>query len=113
MDIFLLFTFIFVYRLAYLEFEDGDSFSKALELNGSDLGGYSLTVEEARPRADNRDDGGRSGGRFGGGRGGRGGRGGGRGGGGRGGGGRFGGGRGRGTPNKPNMGTLGTGNNQL
>ncbi|XP_077253763.1 uncharacterized protein LOC143892783 isoform X2 [Tasmannia lanceolata] len=37
-------------RMAFLEFKDNDSFSKALELNGEELGGYSLTVEEARPR---------------------------------------------------------------
>ncbi|XP_077253834.1 uncharacterized protein LOC143892825 isoform X2 [Tasmannia lanceolata] len=103
--------------MAYLDFKDSDSFSKALELNGDELGGYSLTVEEARPRDGDSGRGGRSGGRGGGrdsgGRfGGR--RGGGRfgsGGGGRfgGGGGRSGGGRGRGGFNKPNMAAAGTG----
>lgn len=104
-----------------MDFKDQDAFTQALELNGSELGGYTLTVDEAKPRGDNRDGGwsggggrdsaGRSGGRFGGrgsgGRfGGRGGRGD-RGGGGRG---RGGGGRGRGgTPNRQSMGTASTG----
>ncbi|KAK1281896.1 Nucleolin 2 [Acorus calamus] len=95
--------------IAYMDFKESDGLSKALELNGSELDGYSLTVEEARPKADGgsfsggRGGGGRSGGGFSGGRsGGRGGRfggrdGGGRFGGGRRGGGRGGGGRGRGT----------------
>ena len=110
-------------RIAYMDFTDGDSFNKALELNGTELGGYTLNVEEAKPRGDSRDGGGRSGGRSGGRDGGRfgGRRGGGRGGGGdrfggggggrfSGGGGRFGGGgRGRGGFNKPNMGAAGTG----
>ncbi|CAD5196313.1 unnamed protein product [Musa acuminata subsp. malaccensis] len=107
--------------IAYMDFKDQDAFTQALELNGSELGGYTLTVDEAKPRGDNRDGGwsggggrdsaGRSGGRFGGrgsgGRfGGRGGRGD-RGGGGRG---RGGGGRGRGgTPNRQSMGTASTG----
>ncbi|KAG6497062.1 hypothetical protein ZIOFF_044948 [Zingiber officinale] len=60
--------------IAYIDFKDQESFNKAYELNGSDLGGYSLTVDEAKPRTDNRDGGwsggrdggGRSGGRFGG-----------------------------------------------
>ncbi|XP_057963316.1 nucleolin 2-like isoform X4 [Malania oleifera] len=89
---------------AYLDFQDADSFNKALELSGSELGGYSLMVDEARPKGDGRDSagrGGRSGGRSGGRDGGQfGGR---RGGGGRSGGrggGRFGG-RGRGSFNKP------------
>lgn len=91
-----------------MDFSDGDSFGKALELNGMELGGYTLTVEEAKPRGDNRDGGGRSGGGRSGSRdGGRGGR---RGGGRGGGGGRFGGGgRGRGGFNKPSMGAAGTG----
>ncbi|XP_058070978.1 nucleolin 2-like [Magnolia sinica] len=98
----------------YLDFTDGDSFSNALELNGLGLGDYALTVEEARPKSENREGGGWSGGgRSGGGRGGKdsGGRFGGRRGGGRGGG-RFGGsgfGGGRGCGNKPNMGAAGTG----
>ncbi|OAY67807.1 Nucleolin 2 [Ananas comosus] len=105
--------------IAYMDFKDQDAFNKSLELNGSDLNGYNLTVEEAKPRTDSRDgggwsggrsggreSGGRSGGRFGGPRGGgRGGRGGG-GRGGRGGGGR--GGRG-GTPNRQSAGTASTG----
>lgn len=98
-----------IYRFAYLDFSDTNSVNKALELHDSDLGGYTLAVDEAKPR-DNQGSGGRSGGgRSGGGRGGRfdSGRGGGRGrfgSGGRGGdrggrGGRGGGGRGgRGTP---------------
>lgn len=110
--------------MAYMDFSDADSFNKALELNGAELGGYSLTIEEAKPRGDfgsgGRGSGGRSGGRGGGGRsGGRGGggrsggrdfggRSGGRRGGGRGGfGGRGGGGRGHG--NKPNLAAAGTG----
>ena len=104
-------------RFAYIDFSSGDNLGSALELNGSELGGEYLTVEEAKPRGDfggsGRGGGGRSGGRDSGGRfsgrrgggGGRfsgGGRGGSFGGGGRGGGGRGGGygGRGRGTPNK-------------
>lgn len=107
--------------MAYIEFAngDGDTLNKALELDGSEVGGYNLTVQEAKPRGDSSGggrgfggrSGGRGGGRDGGGRfGGRGG--GGRfGGGGRGGGGRFGGGgrsgggggRGRGTPNRPSF----------
>lgn len=65
---------MFCVRIAYIDFKDQESFNKAYELNGSDLGGYTLTVDEAKPRADNRDGGwsggrdggGRSGGRFGG-----------------------------------------------
>lgn len=112
-----------------MDFKEGDSFNKALELNGVELGGYPLVVEEAKPRGDFRDgnsggrgnrggwnSGGRSsgGGRFGGRDGGRfggrdsGGRFGGRRGGGRSAGGRFSG-RGRGTPNKPNLAAAGTG----
>ncbi|XP_068657875.1 nucleolin 2-like [Aristolochia californica] len=41
--------------LAYVDFSGDDGFSQALELNGSDINGYNLTVEEARPRGDNRD----------------------------------------------------------
>lgn len=77
-----------------MDFSDKDAFEAALELNGSDLSGHSLIVEAAKPKDDNRDGGGWSGGRGSGGRfGGRdsGGRFGGRRGGG---GGRFGGGRG-------------------
>lgn len=111
-----------------MDFKDVNALNKALELNGSELGdGYYLTVDEARPRADNQGaSGGRGGGRSGGsqfgGRGGGqfGGRGGGqfggRGGGGqfggrggRGGRGRGGGGRGRGTPYKPSLAAAGTG----
>uniref|UniRef100_A0A6N2LID2 RRM domain-containing protein n=1 Tax=Salix viminalis TaxID=40686 RepID=A0A6N2LID2_SALVM len=85
--------------MAYLEFNDADALSKAFELNGSQLGEGYLTVDEAKPKTDNRDsrDSGRGRGRGSGGRGrfdsGRGGR-----------GGRFDsgrggrGGRGRGTP---------------
>ncbi|KAJ6907872.1 nucleolin 2-like [Populus alba x Populus x berolinensis] len=87
--------------MAYLEFNDAGALNKAFELNGSQLGEYSLTVDEAKPRSDNRDSGrgrgrgsgGRGrGGRFDSGRGGRfdsgrGGR----------------GGRGRGTPFKPSV----------
>lgn len=34
-----------------MDFNDPDSLSKAYELNGSDLGGYSLYVDEASPKA--------------------------------------------------------------
>lgn len=110
-----------------MDFGDSNGLSKALELDGSELGGGSLTVEEAKPRDSSfgsggggrgrgRDDrggrfsrgggrfggGGRSGGRFGGDSGGRfGGRG--RSGGDRGGRGRSGG------FNRPSMATAGTG----
>ncbi|XP_061950197.1 nucleolin 2-like [Populus nigra] len=96
--------------MAYLEFNDADALSKAFELNGSQLGEYYLTVDEAKPRSDNRDsrDSGRGRGRGSGGRGrggrfdsgrggrfdsGRGGR----------------GGRGRGTPFKPSVTTAASG----
>ncbi|KAK2635743.1 hypothetical protein Ddye_030535 [Dipteronia dyeriana] len=122
--------------MAYMDFKDADSMNKALELSGSELGEYSLQVEEAKPRGDfgsgggrgggrsggrggggrfgGRDSGGRFGGRDSGGRfgGSGGGRFGGRDSGGRfggRGGGRGGGGRGRGTPFKPSMATAGTG----
>ncbi|ONK65167.1 uncharacterized protein A4U43_C07F34380 [Asparagus officinalis] len=102
--------------MAYIDFKDQDAISQALELNGSDLGGYTLTVDEAKPRGESRDGGGWSGGRSGGrgdsgGRGGRfGGRRGGRDGGGRGGRGRGGGGRGgRGTPNRQSYSAASTG----
>jgi nucleolin len=36
-------------------FSDNSSLSKAMELSGSDLGGFSLFVDEAKPRSDNRD----------------------------------------------------------
>lgn len=90
-----------------MDFSEQGAFSKALELNGSELGGYSLTVDEAKPRGDSRDGGwsggkdssGRGGGRFGGQRGGRGG-----------GRGRGRGGRGRGgTPNKQSFVAASTG----
>lgn len=94
--------------MAYLEFNDAGALNKAFELNGSQLGEYSLTVDEAKPRSDNRDSGrgrgrgsgGRGrGGRFDSGRGGRfdsgrGGR----------------GGRGRGTPFKPSVTSAASGN---
>jgi len=105
--------------MAYMDFKDPDSLNKAYELNGTDLGGYNLYVDEAKPRPDNNRDGGFSGGRrgsFSGGRGrsdrGRGGRGrdGGRGRGFGGRGGRGDRGRGgRGTPYKQSAGTASTG----
>lgn len=105
-----------------MDFTDADSFNKALEMSGTEVGGYSLVVDEAKQRGDFGSGGGRSGGRGGrsGGRdfgrsGGRdfgrsGGRDGGRFGG-RGRGGRDGGrgGRGRGTPNRPSLAAAGTG----
>ena len=75
---------------AFVEMTDDDSASKAMEaLNGTNLGGRNLTVNEARPKTDRPRGGGGGGGRggFGGGGGGRGGGGGGRGGSGGGGGG--------------------------
>nr|CAB3494467.1 unnamed protein product [Digitaria exilis] len=39
--------------MAYMDFKDPDSLNKAYELNGSDLAGYSLYVDEAKPRPDN------------------------------------------------------------
>ncbi|CAA6668539.1 unnamed protein product [Spirodela intermedia] len=93
--------------IAYIDFKDKDAFNGALELNGSALGDYYLTVDEAKPRwpgwgsfGSGGRSGGRDGGRFGGR--GRGGFGGGRG---------SGGGRGRGggrTPGRPSMATPGT-----
>ena len=97
-----------------MDFKDPDSLNKAYELNGTDLGGYSLYLDEAKPRPDNNRDGGFSGGR--GSRGGRsdkvrgGGRG--RGFGGRGGWGDTGRG-GRGTPFRPTAGTPSTGKQLL
>uniref|UniRef100_K3YGI6 RRM domain-containing protein n=2 Tax=Setaria italica TaxID=4555 RepID=K3YGI6_SETIT len=52
--------------IAYLDFKDQDSMSKALELSGSDIGGYELFVDEAKPKGDGQRGGGRSGGRSGG-----------------------------------------------
>lgn len=82
------------YRIAFLDFQEGAD--KALDLNGSDMGGWSLVVDQPREKTSGgfsgggrsggrgRDSGGRFGGRSGGGRGRDGGR------------GRFGGGRGGG-----------------
>lgn len=78
-----------------MDFNDGVCFNKALELDGSELNKFSLTVNEAKPKGEFRD--GPGSGRGGVGRGGRRG------------GGRFGGGRGRGTHNKPNLGAAGSG----
>ena len=67
---------------AFVEMTDDDAAGKAMEaLNGTNLGGRNLTVNEARPKADRPRGGGGGGGRggFGGGGGGRGGGGGGRG----------------------------------
>jgi nucleolin len=58
-----------------MDFKDPDSKNKALELNESELEGYTLSVDEAKPRDSQgsggrgfggRDSGGRRGGRFGG-----------------------------------------------
>lgn len=93
----LMFSF---HRIAYIDFKEGAEKEKAFELDGSDMGGYSLKVDEPRPRGDSGGGfggrgGGGFGGRSGGGFGGRsGGRFGGRDSGGRRGGGRRGGGRG-------------------
>jgi RNA recognition motif-containing protein len=67
---------------AFVEMSDDESAGKAMEaLNGTNLGGRNLTVNEARPKTDRPRGGGGGGGRggFGGGGGGRGGGGGGRG----------------------------------
>lgn len=48
-----------------MDFKDPSSLDKAYELNNSDLGGYSLYVDEAKPRPDNNRDGGFSGDRRG------------------------------------------------
>ena len=50
-----------------MDFTDESSFSKALELSGSDLGGCNLYVAEAKPKGQFGGVGGRSGGRDGGG----------------------------------------------
>ena len=52
--------------IAYMDFTDESSFSKALELSGSDLGGCNLYVAEAKPKGQFGGVGGRSGGRDGG-----------------------------------------------
>jgi hypothetical protein len=44
-------------RVAFMDFKNQDSLSKAYELNGSELGGYTLVVDEPRPKPDNRDGG--------------------------------------------------------
>ncbi|KAM0872250.1 hypothetical protein ACQ4PT_038838 [Festuca glaucescens] len=41
--------------IAYMVFSDNSSLSKAMELSGSDLGGFSLFVDEAKPKPGNRD----------------------------------------------------------
>uniref|UniRef100_A0A453RW58 RRM domain-containing protein n=1 Tax=Aegilops tauschii subsp. strangulata TaxID=200361 RepID=A0A453RW58_AEGTS len=52
--------------IAYMDFTDESSFSKALALSGSDLGGCNLYVAEAKPKGQFGGVGGRSGGRDGG-----------------------------------------------
>jgi len=52
--------------IAYMDFTDESSFNKALELTGSDLGGWNLYVAEAKPKGQFGGGGGRSGGRDGG-----------------------------------------------
>lgn len=105
----------FNFRIAFIDFADSNGFNKALELNGTEVGGGYITVSESKPRGDGGSggggrfgNGGRSGDRFGSGgrsfgRGRDGGRGRGRG---RDSGGR--GGRGRG-PSRPSMAQPGTG----
>ena len=44
----------------FVEFSDDEQAKQALSLNGTDFGGRSLTVNEARPRAENGGGGGRS-----------------------------------------------------
>ncbi|KAG6500941.1 hypothetical protein ZIOFF_040803 [Zingiber officinale] len=43
--------------IAYMGFKDQESFNKAYGLNGSDLEGHTLTVDEAKPRPNNCDGG--------------------------------------------------------
>lgn len=43
--------FVFFYRIAYLEFKEGTE--KAFELNGSEMGGWNLVVDEPRPKENN------------------------------------------------------------
>ncbi|KAL6543945.1 hypothetical protein OROGR_010442 [Orobanche gracilis] len=38
--------------IAYIDFKDGSAFNQALELNGTECGGGTLMVEEAKPRRD-------------------------------------------------------------
>jgi nucleolin len=57
-------NYIVLCRIAYIDFKDQVSRSKAVALRGSDLDGCELYVDEAIPRGGSR--GGRSGGRFGG-----------------------------------------------
>ncbi|KAG6483738.1 hypothetical protein ZIOFF_060392 [Zingiber officinale] len=78
-----------MFQMAFVDFKDQIAFKKAFELNGSELDGYTLTIDEGKPKGDNSNGKGKGkgGGKFsgrGGGRGGRGDRGRGRGSGGRG-----------------------------
>jgi nucleolin len=57
-------NYIVLCRIAYIDFKDQVSRSKAVALRGSDLDGCELYVDEAIPRDGSR--GGQSGGRFGG-----------------------------------------------
>lgn len=41
--------------MAYLDLKEEDGFNKALELNGSELGGWNIQVLEGRPRGQNAD----------------------------------------------------------
>ena len=70
----------FNFRIAFIDFADSNGFNKALELNGTEVGGGYITVSESKPRGDGASGGGgrfgyggrsgdRSGGRFGSGRG--------------------------------------------
>ena len=57
-----------VHKFAYMDFTDSESLRKALELHESELDGYQLSADEAKPR-DSQSSGGRGGGgRSGGGR---------------------------------------------
>ena len=62
----------FIFRVAFIDFNDSAALNKALELSGTEVAGGYLTVEEAKPRGDSGGfsggrgfDGGRSGGRGG------------------------------------------------
>lgn len=49
------------YRIAFLEFKEGPE--KAFELNGSEMGGWNLIVDEPKPRENNNSGGFNGGGR--------------------------------------------------
>lgn len=54
------------YRFAWLDFKDTDGFNKALQLDGTEIGGCTLVVVEGKARRHNHGGRGGGGGRFGG-----------------------------------------------